>query len=114
MTAEGTGATARTVIQGIDKALRGHGVVGNVTFAFTAYASMTAVGVWAGDGAAAVTWIKWGSVVFVMYLLGVLIFSYCNPESAAMEGSQLLELRRLATKEAGPLPEQPTSPESGG
>ena len=111
MTADGTGTPAR-ILQGVDKALRGHGVVGNVTFAFTAYAAMTAVGVWAGDGAAAVTWIKWGSVVFVLYLVGVLIFSYVSPESAAMEGSQLLEWR-LATKEAGPLPDEPTSPEQG-
>ena len=113
MTAERTDATAAGVLQGVGKALRGHGVVGNVTFAFIAYAAMTGVGVWAGEGAAAATGIKWGAAVFVLYLVGVLFFSYFSPESAAMEGSQLLEWR-LATKGAGQLPDEPTSPESGG
>ena len=112
MTADGTGTTER-LVQGVDKALRGHGVVGSVTFAFIAYAAMTAISVWAGDGAEAATAIRWGSGIFFVYLLGVLIFSHYSPESAAMEGSQLLQFR-LATKGAGPLPDEPTSPESGG
>ena len=94
-------------VREVDRALRGHGVVGNVTFAFACLAAMASVAVWRGDPTVAPIAIKWMAGVFVVYLGGVLLFSSRNPESAAMEGSQLLEWR-LATKEAGPLPTAPT------
>lgn len=94
-------------IREVDRALRGHGVVGNVTFAFASLAAMVGVAVWSGDPTVAQMAIKWISGVFVVYLAGVLWFSYLSPEAAAMEGSQLLEWR-LATKESGPLPTAPT------
>ena len=81
--------------------------MGNVTFAFASLATMAGIAAWSGGAAAAPLAIKWVSCVFVVYLLGVLLFSYLSPESAAMEGSQLLEWR-LATKDAGPLPDTPT------
>lgn len=100
------GATVRAVRE-VDRALREHGVVGSITFAFACFAAMMGVAVWAsGDAGVARTAIKWISCVFLAYLAGVLVFSYLSPESAAMEGSQLLELR-LATKD-GPLPAAPT------
>ena len=114
MTTEGTTSNASgptRFVGAIDKALRGHGVVGSVTFAFISLAVMVGVAVWHGGPAAALIAIKWMSCVFVVYFVGVLCFSYVSPESAAMEGGQLLKLR-LATKEAGPLPEAPVvSPE---
>ena len=110
MTKEDADSNASRVtqfVQEVDRTLRGHGVVGNVTFAFIALAAMVGVAVWSGGHTAAPIAIKWMSGVFVVYLAGVLWFSYVSPESAAMEGSQLLEWR-LATKEAGPLPTAPT------
>lgn len=100
---------ATSFVRSVDKALRGHGVVGNVTFAFASLATMAAIAAWSGGDDAAPIAIRWLSCVFVLYLAGVLLFSYLRPESAAMEGSQLLEWR-LATKDAGPLPDTPTQP----
>ena len=101
-------ATAPTrFLQAADKVVRGHGVVGNVTVAFVTLAMVSGVASWAArDATVAKTAIHWVSGVFVLYLIGVLVFSHLSPESAAMEGSQLLEWR-LATKE-GPLPDAPT------
>ena len=91
----------------LDKALRGHGVVGTVTFGFACLSTVIGVAAWNGGTAVAPIAIKWTSIVFLLYLFGVLVFSYMSPESAAMEGKQLLEWR-LATKETGPLPAAPT------
>ena len=108
-------STVQAVAQGLDRAVRGHGVVGSVTLAFVAYAGMMACGMWVGadqrDGGTTQAGMMYGSLVFGAYLLGVLVFSWLSPESAAMEGSQLLTLR-LATKETGPiLAENPMSPD---
>ena len=110
MNAEGTASNASwgaQFVQAVGGALRGHGVVGNVTFAYISLAVMGGIAAWNGGPAAALIAIKWMSGVFVAYLVGVLWFSYVSPESAAMEGGQLLTYR-LATKEAGPLPDEPT------
>ena len=94
--------------EGVNRVLRGHGVVGQVTAAYMANMVPATVAALADGTSKTAVWLS--SVSFVLYLAGALLFSYHRPETAAMRGRYLfeLEMKRLGTKESALTEAEPT------